>query len=63
MIKPYKVTIYVYADDEQQVKDLEKAAYEFVNDKYRSGILVTASKLAHALVNYKNNFFVNKFLK
>lgn len=24
MMKPYKVTIYVYADDEQQVKDLEK---------------------------------------
>lgn len=62
-MKPYKVTIYVYAEDEQQIKELEKAAYDFVNSKYQSGILVTASKLSQALFNFKNNFFVNKFLK
>lgn len=62
-MKPYKVTIYVYAEDEQQIKELEKAAYDFVNSKYQSGILVTASKLSQALSNLKNNFFVNKFLK
>ena len=62
-MKPYKVTIYVYAEDEQQIKELEKAANDFVNSKYQSGILVTASKLSQALSNFKNNFFVNKFLK
>mgnify|MGYP000739007243 CR=1 FL=1 len=54
-MKPYKVTIYVYAEDEQQIKELEKAAYEFVNSKYENGILVTASKLSQALSSFKNN--------
>jgi len=63
MMKPYPVTIYVYAEDERQAKELERAAYEFVNDKYRQGILVTAPRLAQALGKFKNNFFVTNFFK
>lgn len=62
-MKPYLIKIYVYAEDERQAKELERAAYEFVDDKYRQGILVTASRLAHALDKFKNNFFVNNFFK
>ena len=62
-MKPYLVKIYVYAEDEGQAKELERAVYEFVNDKYKKGILVTASRLAQALGKFKDNFFVNNFFK
>jgi hypothetical protein len=62
-MKPYKVTLYVYASNEQEVKELEQHLYEFVDSKRKSGIAVTAKKLSQAIQKFKNNYFVNNYLR
>lgn len=62
-MQPYKIEFYAYADSETEAKTLEKALYDFVNSKREQGIAVRASKLTDALTKYKNNYFVNNFLK
>lgn len=60
---PYKATIYIYANGEDEVLEFQQLFYDFVNSKREQGIAVTALKLTQALAKYKDNFFVNNFLK
>lgn len=62
-MQPYKIEIYIYAESEQEAQEVQQAAYDFVNENYQRGRLVTASKLKDLLIKYKNNFFVQNFLK
>lgn len=60
---PQKVTFYVYAENEQEVKELQSALNDFVRSQYNKGILVTAQKMIGALAKFGNNFLVSNFLK
>lgn len=60
---PQKVTFYVYAENEQEVKELQAALNDFVRSQYNKGILVTAKKMLGALAKFGNNFLVSNFLK
>jgi hypothetical protein len=62
-MKPIKVSFYVYVDDDSEATELTQSLHDFVEDKRRIGIAVTAKKLTEALNKFKNNFFVNNFLK
>ena len=62
-MKPYKIETYLYAENEAEANEARQAAYEFVNDNYREGRIVTARKCTEALRKFKNNFFVKNFLK
>lgn len=62
-MKPYQVTFYVYAENEEQAKALQAELNQFVRSKYNSGIIVTADKMINALHRFGHNFMVNNFLK
>jgi hypothetical protein len=62
-MKPQKVAFYVYAESEEEVKDLQKTLNDFVRDRYDSGILVTAKSLGIAIKKFGSNFLVTNFLK
>lgn len=62
-MKPYKIEIYVYAESEEKALEVQKAARDFVRDRYQSGILVTAEKILNALKKFGNSIMVNQFLK
>lgn len=62
-MKPHKITFYAYAENEEQVAQLQDTLNNFVRDKYNQGILVTADKLAKAMNTFSNNFFVTNYLK
>lgn len=62
-MKPQKIEIYLYAENDDEVREAEKAAYEFVTAQYNRGKLVTAKKFADTLRKYKDNFFVLQYLK
>jgi hypothetical protein len=62
-MQPYKITMFVYADSEEQALELEQALYRFVDNKRKQGVAVSAQKLTQALMRYANNYFVNQFLK
>lgn len=62
-MKAYQATIYVYAEDESEVKELEKRFFDFVNEKRNQGVAVSAKKMTAALEKFKNNYFVNNYLR
>jgi hypothetical protein len=43
-MKPYKVEIYLYAENEAEAQAAAQAAYNFVKSNYEAGVLVTAKK-------------------
>lgn len=62
-MKPYKIEVYVYAESEDEAMAAQKAMRDFVRSRYEKGILVTAGRLTDALTRFKDNVFVNQFLK
>lgn len=60
---PHKIEIYLYAENDAEVKEAEKAAYEFVSAQYNRGNLVTARKFTEITRKFKDNYFVSQFLK
>lgn len=62
-MKPYKIEIYVYAESEEKALAVQKAAKDFVRERYQKGMLVTADKLLSALQRFGNSVIVNQFLK
>lgn len=57
-----QVTLWVYADNEQEVSDLQKELNKFVMDKYNQGIILRASAMTKLLRQHGNSPLVNAFL-
>lgn len=62
-MKPYKIQIYVYAENDQQAEQVAQSAKAFVKKKYEQGILITADRLIAALNRFADNFIVNQYFK
>ena len=63
MLKPYKIDLFVYAENTQQAQELQDELKAFVNEKRQQGVAVTASALLYALRKFKNNQLLFNFLK
>lgn len=61
MMRPKKVSFYVYAESDEEAKELENALYHLVLDIYGKGKLVTASKLKYAIAKFGNNPIITNF--
>ena len=62
-MQPFKIEIYVYAEYAAAASKVQQSAIQFVKDKYKSGILITADKLTKALDKFKDSFVVNQYFK
>lgn len=62
-MQPFKIEIYVYAENAQEAAKVQQTAIQFVKDKYNSGILITADKLVKALEKFKDSFMINQYFK
>ena len=62
-MKPYKITLIVYAEAEAEAKTLESNLIEFVNQKYQQGIYPRAAAISRLITQYGNNALVNAYLK
>lgn len=62
-MKPYKVEIYLYAENEAEAQAAAQAAYNFVKSNYEAGILVTAKKFVDIVTKFGNNPLVRNFIK
>jgi hypothetical protein len=62
-MQPYKIEIYVYAETEEEAARVQRSAINLVKDKYQSGILITADKLANAIDKFKDSYIVNQYFK
>lgn len=62
-MKPYKVELYVYAENDDEVTRLQQSAKAFVRKKFEQGVLITANKLSGALQKFENSIIVNQYFK
>jgi hypothetical protein len=62
-MQPIKIEFYVYADSADEATALSQSLRDFVESKRSQGIAVTADMLTQLLCKYKDNFFVNNYLK
>ena len=62
-MKAYKISLFVYADSDDEANALERDLLHFVVDKREQGIAVTAGKLSSALARFKDNVIINNYLK
>ena len=62
-MQPYKIEIYVYAETAEEAAQVQQSAINFVKEKYKSGILITADKLARAIDKFKDSYIVNQYFK
>ena len=62
-MKPHKVEIYLYAENEAEAQEAAQAAYNFVKQNYEAGVLVTAKKFAEIVNKFGNNPIVRNFIK
>lgn len=62
-MKVCKITLYVYADTDDEAKSLEDSLLDFVLDKRDQGIAVKASKLSSLLARFKDNVIINNYLR
>lgn len=63
MLNPYNITLHVYAESEQEAKELEGALSDFIIDKYNQHIYPRANTLSRLIKQYGNNALVNAYLK
>lgn len=54
----YPITIKIYANNEQEAHQAQKALGQFVNDMGAMGIAVTGNKIAEAVPKWNQNSFV-----
>ena len=62
-MKPYKINLFIYAENDAEASKLEKAFYEFISMKREQGIAVKASCLCEAIEKFKDNIILNNYLK
>ena len=62
-LEPYSVTLWVYADNESDVKALQKELHDFVSAKYNQGVYIKATTLRRLLQKYGSNVIVNTVLR
>lgn len=62
-MKAYKISLFVYADSDDEANALERDLLHFVVDKREQGIAVRAGKLSSALARFKDNIIINNYLK
>lgn len=60
-MRPHKISFYAYAEDDTEVKALEKALFDFVTDQYGAGALVTCNKIADALRTFGRNPLISRY--
>lgn len=62
-MKPHKIEIYLYAENETEAQEAAQAAYNFVKQNYEAGVLVTAKKFAEIVNKFGSNPIVRNFIK
>lgn len=61
-MKPEKINFYVYAQTEEEVKQLQECLNDFVRQQYNKGVLVTAKKLIDVIKMFGSNVIVSNYL-
>ena len=53
----------MYAESDEEVKELEKELKEFVKKKYSQGVYPRAASLTNIIRQYGNNAIINSFIR
>lgn len=62
-MSPYKVNLWVYAENDAEAQALQQELNQFVTRKYNQGVYVRAGRLASLLNKYGDSAIVNAYIK
>ncbi|MCM1168879.1 MAG: hypothetical protein NC324_02975 [Bacteroides sp.] len=62
-MQPYNATIPIYAESQEEVAVFQRTFYDFVDGKRGQGVAVSAKKLTQAIKMFKDNAYLDNFLK
>lgn len=62
-LKPYNITLHVYAENDQEAQELENALKDFVIEKYGQNVYVRAASLTRLIQQYGKAPIVNNFIR
>lgn len=62
-MKPYSVNLWVYADNEDEVSELQKALNAFSVEKYNQHIYPRATSIQRLINQFGNSAIVNNYLR
>jgi hypothetical protein len=63
MLQPHTIALHVYAESEEEARQLEADLLEFVKQKYNQGVYPRAASMSRLIKQYGNNALVNAFIK
>ena len=63
MLQLHKISLQVYAESEEEARQLEADLLEFMKQKYNQGVYPRAASLSRLIKQYGNNAIVNAFIK
>lgn len=61
-MKPVMITFYAYAESDADGERLQKELYQFVNQKYEEGFLISANKIRNMLNKFRDSVLVKNLL-
>ena len=61
-MKPFNVTLWVYADSEEEANALQHDLHDFAMQKYNQHIYPRAEKLSKLIKQFGNSAIVNNYL-
>ena len=62
-MRGFEIKFNVYADTQEEADYASSQIKQFVTDLAQQGIAVTATKLAGAVIRWKDNHFVTNYFK
>ena len=63
MLEPYTIALHVYAESEQEARELENDLLDFIKDKYSQGVYPRAAALSALVKRYGSSAIVNNFIQ
>ena len=59
----YEIRFNVYAESQEEADKATEAIKAFISAKASHGVAVTANKVSDAIGRFKDNYFVEQFLR
>lgn len=63
MLQLHKISMQVYAESEEEARQLEADLLEFVQKKYNQGVYPRAASMSRLVRQYGDKAIVNAFIK
>jgi hypothetical protein len=62
-LQHYTIALHIYAENEQEARELESSLKDFVKEKYSQGVYPRAAALTRLIKQYGSKSIINNFIQ